>query len=419
VRIGPVSATLLFFTVVDASAYSVLTHEAIIDSAWDSIRPLIQARFPNVTPDELRTAHGYAYAGCIIQDMGYYPFGNRFFSDLTHYVRSGDFIQNMIRESQDTNEYAFALGALAHYAADTHGHSIAVNRTVPIEYPKLRRRYGDVVTYEENKTAHIRVEFQFDVVEVAHGSYAPPAYHDFIGFEVATGLLARTFYDTYGLQLTDVIKDLDLAVGTYRRTVSTIIPTMTRVAWNIHKDELRKAKPGLTRRQYVYNLSRASYRKDWPQKHQEPGVGSRILAVVIRFAPKVGPLKALSFKRPTPTTEQLFEKSFNTTLATYRDLLHQAAAGPPVLPNRDLDTGELTRPGEYRMADDAYSDLAVKLADRDPAAVDPALRRNVLAFFSDLDQPFATKSDRKEWKKTVAAVGKLRANQGTASRVQQ
>jgi hypothetical protein len=413
------AAVLLLFTLSDARAYSVLTHEAIIDSAWDNIRPLIQARYPDVTPDSLRTAHGYAYAGCIVQDMGYYPFGNKFFSDLVHYVRSGDFVQNLLRESHDANEYAFALGALAHYAADTQGHSIAVNRTVPIEYPKLRRKYGDVITYEENKTAHIRVEFQFDVVQVGHGNYAPQAYHDFIGFQVATDLLARAFYDTYGLQLTDVFKDLDRAVGTYRHAVSSIIPEMTRVAWNMHKDELRKAKPGLTRNHYVYNLSRASYRKEWHQKYQEPGIGTRILAGVIRVLPKVGPLKALDFRAPTPATEQLFEKSFDATLATYRDLLHQAAAGPPQLPNRDFDTGELTRPGEYRMADDTYAQLAVELAESGEAAPDPALRQNVLAFFSDLNRPFATKRDKKNWQKTVAAVGKLKTSQGTASRVQQ
>jgi hypothetical protein len=113
--------------------YTVLTHEAIIDSVWDtSIRKLLLKRFPDATPEELEQAHAYAYGGCIIQDMGYYPFSSRFFSDLTHYVRTGDFIAALIRESQDVNEYAFALGALEHYAADTEGHRIATNRAVPI-----------------------------------------------------------------------------------------------------------------------------------------------------------------------------------------------------------------------------------------------------------------------------------------------
>jgi hypothetical protein len=419
VRSALCAATLLLISVTGARAYSVLTHEAIIDSAWERIRPLLVARFPNTSPDELRKAHGYAYAGCIIQDMGYYPRGSKFFSDLLHYVRTGDFIKNMIRESRDVDEYAFALGSLAHYASDTQGHSIAVNRSVPIQYPKLRRRYGDVVTYEENQTAHIRVEFQFDVVQVAHGNYAPQAYRDFIGFEVAEGVLARAFRDTYGLEMTDLFADLDRSLETYRHTVSSIIPKATRVAWNIHKDELQKAQPGLTRNRFVYNLSRASYRKNWSNNYDEPGIGTRLLALIIRILPKVGPFSALAFRPPMPQTEQLFEKSFDATLAAYRSFLQAVPAGTLQLPDRDLDTGEPTRPGEYRMADDTYALLAINLAQKDPASIDPALRNNVLAFFSDLDQPFATKRDKKQWQKAVAAVGKLKQPQATASRVQQ
>jgi hypothetical protein len=84
----------------------VLTHEAIIDSTWDSsIKPLLLKRFPASTRYDLARAHGYAYGGSIIQDLGYYPFGSQFYSDLTHYVRSGDFILNLIRESQDLDNF--------------------------------------------------------------------------------------------------------------------------------------------------------------------------------------------------------------------------------------------------------------------------------------------------------------------------
>src|SRR5262249_31217273 len=189
---------------------------------------------PQATPDELRNAHAFAYAGCILQDMGYYPFGSKFFSDLVHYVRSGDFIINLIQESQDLNDYAFAIGAMAHYAADTQGHSIAVNPAVAIEFPKLRRRYGDSVTYAEKPMAHLRVEFGFDVMEVARNHYAPQAYHDFIGFKVARPLLERAFRKTYSLEITDVFGDLDLALNTYRKAVSAVIPIMTRAAWESH-----------------------------------------------------------------------------------------------------------------------------------------------------------------------------------------
>jgi hypothetical protein len=390
-------------------AYSVLTHEAIIDSSWDpAIKPLLLKRFPQATPDELVAAHAYAYAGSIIQDMGYYPFGAKLFSDLLHYVRSGDYILNLIRESQDLNEYAFALGSLAHYAADTNGHSIAVNPSVPMEFPKLRRKYGKVVTYEDDPTAHLKVEFGFDVLQVARGNYAPKAYHDFIGFQVSKDLIDRAFRDTYGLELKDVFSNIDLAIGTYRHTVSAIIPEMTRVAWNLKKDELIKAQPGVTRRQFVYNLSRASYHKDWDGTFEKPGIGSRILSFFIRILPKVGPLKSLAFKAPTPVTEKLFQDSFDKTMDGYRTLLKEQDARQLQLANRDFDTGKPTTPGEYRMADNAYAKLAQKLADKDPATVPADVRENVLAFFGDLNGPFRTKDDPKQWQSTIAAVEKLK-----------
>src|SRR6201981_2173714 len=169
----------------NCAAYSVLSREAIIDSAWDTnIKPILLKRFPHATPDELREAHGYAYGGAIIQDLGYYPHGSIFFSDLTHYVRSGDFVLALLRDSSDANEYAFALGALSHYAADNDGHSLGTNRAVPILYPKLEKKYGDVVTYEQDPLAHVKTEFGFDGLEVARQRYAPDSYHDFIGFGV-------------------------------------------------------------------------------------------------------------------------------------------------------------------------------------------------------------------------------------------
>jgi hypothetical protein len=393
-------------------AYSVLTHEAIIDTAWDpEIKTLLLKRFPMATPEELVHAHAVAYAGAIIQDLGYYPFGNKFFSDLTHYVRSGDFIVNLVKESQTLDEYAFALGALAHYGADTQGHSIAVNRAVPLQYPKLRRKYGMVVTYADDKTSHIRVEFSFDVLQVARGNYAPNAYHDFIGFDVQVDVLSRAFHDTYSLEMTDLFGDLDLSLGTYRRAVSTFIPALTRAAWTTKKKELMAVQPTITRKKFLYNIKRAQYRREWKEKYQEPGIGTKILAFIIRILPKIGPLKALSFLPPTPQTESLFQLSFDRTLDEYRKLLADTGAGCLSLPNRDFDTGQLTRPGEYRLADETYAELAEKLADKDPDKVSPDIRANVLNYFSDLSQPYAVKKDPKKWVKTVAAIEKLKGEQ--------
>lgn len=397
-------------------SYSVLTHQAIIDSTWDDhIKPLLLKRFPDATAEALREAHAHAYGGAISQDMGYYPLSSKFFTDLAHYVRSGDFIEAMIDESRDLNEYAFALGSLAHYAADNNGHAIGTNRAVPLVYPELRARYGNEVTYAQKPSAHIKVEFGFDVLQVARGRYAPESYHDFIGFKVSKDVMARAFKKTYGLEMKDVFGNIDLAIGTFRRTVSAIIPEMTRVAWELKKDEIEKAAPGITREKFVYNLSRASYEKEWGSEYKKPGFFTKTTAFFFRILPKVGPLKALDVKPPTPEAERLFMESFNATLALYRDLLARERAGNLDLDNRDLDTGKPVLAGEYELADETYAKLVRKLADNNFEGVLPDLRENILAFYSNLDAPIATKQDKDDWRKTLRAIEALKTTQARAA----
>jgi Zinc dependent phospholipase C len=390
-------------------SYSVLTHEAIIDSVWgDSIQPLIIRRFPEATAEQLREAYAHAYGGALIQDMGYYPFGSKLFTDLTHYVRSGDFIEALLTESQDINEYAFALGALSHYAADNEGHSIAVNRVVPTLYPKLRAKHGDEVTYDENPTAHMRTEFGFDVLQVARGRYAPTDYRNFIGFKVSKPVLERAFKAIYALELKDVFSDLDLAIGSYRRAASAIIPKMTQVAWETKKDEIEKLTPGVAREKFIYNITRADYEKEWGEKYDKPDFEDKLLAFFFRIIPRIGPLKTLSFRPITPETERLFLRSFKATLDQYHALLRQARPGRLVLVNMNLDLGRPTRAGEYRLADEAYSDLVTKLHKHEFNNVTPELRKNILAFFSNLNAPIATKKDSSDWRKIRLALDKLK-----------
>jgi hypothetical protein len=397
-------------------SYSVLTHQAIIDSVWDDhIKPVLLKRFPGATAEQLREAHAHAYGGAISQDMGYYPFGSKFFTDLAHYVRSGDFIEAMIDESRDLNEYAFALGSLAHYAADNNGHAIGINRAVPLVYPTLRAKYGDEVTYADKPSAHIKVEFGFDVLQVARGHYAPEAYHDFIGFKVSKDVMARAFKKTYGLEMKDVFGNMDLAIGTFRRAVSVIIPEMTKTAWELKKDEIEKASPGITREKFIYNLSRASYEKEWGREYEKPGFFAKTTAFFFRVMPKVGPFKALDFKPPPPEAERLFIESFDATLVRYRALLARERAGNLDLDNRDLDTGRPVRAGEYKLADETYAKLVRKLADHGFEGVTPDLRENILAFYANLDAPIATKRDKDDWRKTLRAIEALKTAQARAA----
>lgn len=393
-------------------AYSVLSHETIVDAAWKTdIRPLLLKRFPNATHDELRQAHACAYGGAIIQDLGYYPYGSKFFSDLTHYVRSGDFIQALLRDAGELCEYAFALGALAHYAADNEGHRLAVNPAVPLLYPKLKKQYGDVVTYEENPAAHLKTEFGFDVVEVAQGRFAPDAYRDFIGFEVAQPLLDRAFRETYGLELPSVLVDEQRAIGSYRHVISSTIPKATRVAWALKKDEIQRDKPGMTRKQFLYNLSRASYEKNWGKDYRGPTAGDKVLAFLFRLIPKIGPLKALALRTPTPQAEQLFEHSFNATLAEYRGLLADYDYGRLVLVNDNFDVGAVTPPGQYRLNDQTYAALLDRLSRQNFAGMSAELRSELLRFYNDPAAPYATRKDRKAWERVQDELQRLQAAQ--------
>jgi len=390
------------------SAYSVLTHEEIVDLVWaDQIRPLLLQRFPGLSEDQMKEAHAYAYGGAVIQDLGYYPFGNREFSNLVHYVRSGDFVRELLLESQDVNEYAFALGALSHYAADIAGHP-AVNQAVAIEYPKLRAKYGKSVRYAEDKTAHLKTEFGFDTVQVAKNRYASQQYHDFIGFQVSKPLLERVFPVVYGVELKDVLTHEDMAVGSYRFAISRLIPQMTRVALQTHKKELMRETPNFARKKFLYRLSRSGYEKEWGKDYVKPGVGTRILSTLLRYMPRIGPFKGLAFNSPTPKTEDLYIKSINTTVDQYRAFLEQVRTDTLLLPNCDLDSGKPTKAAEYSLTDDSYAKLLARVSERKFDLTRPELRDNVLEFYSDLSLPIETKKDQARWQGVLTELDQLK-----------
>jgi len=390
-------------------AYSVLTHEEVVDLLWkDDIQPLLIKRFPGASAEDIKKAHAFAYGGCLVQDMGYYPFGNKYFSDLTHYVRSGDFIANMINEASDLNEYAFALGALAHYSADNVGHP-TVNQAVGLEFPKLRKKYGKEVTYADNPKAHIRTEFGFDVTQVAKNRYTSDRYHDFIGFEISKPLLERAFQDTYGIPLSEVIANEDLAIGTFRRSISHILPEMTRVALLAREKELVAETPNFNARKFRYYLSRADYQREWGKGYRRPGFGTRVLAFFLRFVPKVGPFKALDFKIPTQKTEDLYIASVNHTLDNYKGLLAETKAKKLTLPNTDFDTGRMTHAGEYVLTDKTYARLLDDLAKHNFSPITPELRLNILTFYGDPAAPNDIKKKAEAWQKTQEEVERLKA----------
>jgi zinc dependent phospholipase C len=389
-------------------AYSVLTHEEIIDLVWtDQLRPLLLHRFPALTEEQLKEAHGYAYGGAVIQDLGYYPFGSVEFSNLVHYVRSGDFVRELLAQSQDANEYAFALGALAHYASDIAGHP-AVNQSVSMQYPKLRAKFGESVRYAQDHTAHLKTEFGFDMVQVAKNRYASQQYHDFIGFQVSKPLLERTFPIVYGMELKDVLAHEDLAIGSYRFAVSRMIPQMTQIALRTHKKDLMKEIPNFEKKKFLYRLSRSDYEKAWGKDHAKPDFATRFWSVVLRYMPKIGPFKALAFNNPTAQTEDLYFKSINTTVDRYRVFLEQVRTGSLQLANCDFDTGKETLAAEYSLTDEAYAKLLGQLADHKFVLTSPALRDNILGFYADLSLALDTRKDSTRWQQLLTSLDQLK-----------
>ncbi len=393
---------------VPAAAYSVLTHQAVIDSTWDkTLLPLLSQRYPGATPAALDDAKSYAYGGAIIQDLGYYPLGAEFFTNLTHYVRAGDFVRNLLREAHDRNEYAFALGALAHYVSDNIGHPEATNLILPNVYPERKAAFGPVVTYEQAPINHTEVDFSFDVVQIAAGRYRSQDYHKYIGFRVSKPVLERAFLQTYGLELGQVLFNVDAGVAAFRLAVNQLLPAAARAAWVNKRKEIRKASPRARRRDYVFQMSRREYRREFGNNHEQPGLGARLLSGVISILPKVGPLKPFAFKVPSAADGAQFRTSYRDALARYSTLAKQqhtdTTATPAYLPNTNLDTGRPTHPTDYILADQTYDRLLRDLHKHKFEHLTPALRQNILAFFAAGPPPAApparyTKATEKEQK---------------------
>jgi hypothetical protein len=399
-RLLPVLGVLIFSVTwtLRVEAYSVFTHEQLIDLAWNrSIQPLLLAKYPHTSEARLRQAHAFAYGGCVIQDLGYYPFGKAFFSDLTHYVRSGDFIQALLRQARDVDEYAFALGALSHYIGDNIGHEDAINPATAIQFPKLRKKFGDSITYDESPHGHIRTEFAFDVQELTKHRLAPAAYLRYIGLRVSRPLLERAFFETYALNLNQVLGPARRpSFRAYRWSVRSFLPRVAYAEALLHRGDFGPDPANAEFERYARYVEDADFQKVWNRYRRKPGFRTYTIAFLLKILPKVGPLANAAICVPTEATDELYVKSVNGTLATLREAVSRLGRNDSVaalLPNRDLDTGEETEPGGYRLTDKTYVRLLRRIAELQQPAVPPRLREDLLAFFAD---PAAPKSSQIE-----------------------
>jgi hypothetical protein len=388
----------LLLAATPAVPYSVQSHQELIDLAWkQSIRPILLKHYPTLTEAQLQEAHAYAYGGCAIQDFGYYPFGNAFFSDLTHYVRSGDFVVSLLRNAHTADELAFAIGSLSHYIGDTVGHSTAINLSVPVEFPKLKERYGANVNYAQDPHAHVRTEFAFDVNQLSKRRFAPSAYVKYVGLEVPRDLLRKSFFETYGLNLPDIIGTRETSIRVYRYAVRRFLPNIARAETILHKKNFPPETPSPDLDELNKDLLQASTDNNWEAYRKTPGIRSHLYAGWLYILPKVGPLKMLVIKGPNPQTEDLYIKSMNRSIKSLRFVLTNFDRIERYIPNRDLDTGLVVKPGGYPLADRTYAKLLDMITQHPDKVVPNQLKHDLIAYYADPKAPIITKKDPKKW----------------------
>jgi hypothetical protein len=396
-RILPVFLLILFLIAANTSktkAFSILAHEAVIDAEWDiSLKSMLLAKYPNATPEDLKKAHAYAYGGCLVPDMGYMPFGDPYFTNLLHYVRTGDFVMNLINGAQNLNQYAFALGVLSHYLADEYGHSLATNRTVPLLYPKLRKKFGDIITYGDDNNSHSRTELSYDVLQTAKGDYASTAYHDFIGFSIDSALLADAFQKTYGEKLSTVFPDYSSTVSTFRWGVRDIMPGLTHKAWRWKKPDIKNTSPGKKKSNFKYHMPKRMFKKEFGSDYFRPDFKARLVVFIIKILPKIGPLSKLRYINPGPQGEKYFFAAMDSILYHYTIDLKAVNDDKLNLINIDYDTGKPTVMYEYKLTDETYKDWLLSLQKQDFTSAATDIRADILSFYSKADNTALSKTD--------------------------
>ena len=433
-----------------ASAYTLLTHEELIDLNWqNSIVPLPLSRYPNLTPAQLQEARAYAYGGCVIQDMGYYPFGDKSFTNLTHYVRSGDFVVSLFRNAHNADELAFAVGALSHYVGDSIGHSEATNLSVPVEFPKLRTKYGSEVSYAEGEHQHVQTEFAFDIDQIAHHRMAPVRFLRHVGLRVPVNQLALAYYQTYGLSNEFSPRRRRFNVREYRFMVHTFFPRVAYAITLLHRRHEPAEPETPDAAEIDKEVAVVAAENDWQKYRRHAGIGTYMLAGFLFILPKIGPLKLIDVKGPTPATETAYLHSVVVSTAIMHRMLARftppatahtstARAGGPVstnqspqaipaimaaspntlllssdprhpLPNRDLDTGRVVQPGGYPLTDSTYANLLHRLTRQPTQAIPPGIKQDIQAYYADPNAPITTKQDPAQWAQVQADLATLAA----------
>ena len=242
----------------------------------------------------------------ICRTSGYFPLGNHLFTDTLHYVRTGDFVSRLMTEAGSAKEYAFALGVLAHFDADTIGHPLATNLAVPIIYPDLAEKYGNSVTYAQGPSQHLQTEFRFDVLQVAHRGEVPDLFQHSLEFQVPREFLDRVYKENYGLGLDDLFDNYDVALLTYRWGFRALINETTGISWRLYQGDIQTLEPGITHADFLHAMPRADFEQQFGKAFLEPGYFVRFVGFVGNLLPNIGPLARLPYKPLPENVRQLY-----------------------------------------------------------------------------------------------------------------
>ena len=125
------------------------------------------------------------YCGALAPDMGMLPGSDRLFTDLAHYLKTGELARCLVSKANSAIETAYAWGWVTHVLADAGLH------------PAINRASGDH-SWAESPTSHMRVEFGLDFQRLGD---QPSLGGARVRSTPGPSLLASAYMEVYGLQV--------------------------------------------------------------------------------------------------------------------------------------------------------------------------------------------------------------------------
>jgi len=255
----------------------------------------------------------------------------------------------------------------------------------------------------------VQTEFAFDVNQLSKLRFAPSAYLRYVGLNVPNTLLRKAFFETYGLDLPDIIGTRQATLRVYRFAARRFLPNIARAEVVLHKKSFPADVPSPELDTLTKDLLQASADNDWERFRNPPGIGTHIFAGFIYILPKVGALKLLAIQGPQVQTEDLYIKSVNHSINSVRYTLAHFDTIQRYLPNRDLDTGFVVKPGGYRLTDETFARLLEKLAEHSERPIPAQVKHDIIAYYANPNAPIITKKTPRKWREVQDNLATLKS----------